>query len=35
MKMKAALTLRRAVQDQGIRHIYGRFDATSGMVVGL
>ena len=34
LKMKAAFTRRGAIQDQGIRHIYGRFDATSGVVVG-
>ena len=34
VKMKAAFTLRGAIQDQGIRHIYGRFDATSEVVVG-
>jgi hypothetical protein len=34
MKMKAAFALRGAIQDQGIRHIYGRVDATSGVVVG-
>ena len=32
--MKAALTLRGAIQDQGIRHMYGRFDATAGVIVG-